>query len=48
MPAMTARTTLRMAPPPMRLPVWDHCDRNLFAGDVAELHRFWAGRTVTS
>jgi lysozyme len=26
----------------------DHCDRNLFAGDVAALHQFWIGRTVTS
>jgi lysozyme len=21
-----------------------HCDRNLFAGDAAELYRFWTGR----
>jgi lysozyme len=21
-----------------------HCDRNLFAGDAAALHRYWAGR----
>ena len=26
----------------------DRCDRNLFAGDVAALHRYWGGRTVTS
>jgi lysozyme len=26
----------------------DHCDRNLFAGDAAALHRFWTGRVVTS
>ena len=23
-----------------------HCDRNLFAGDAAALHRFWNGRTA--
>jgi lysozyme len=26
----------------------DRCDRNLFAGDVTALHRYWGGRTVTS
>jgi lysozyme len=26
----------------------DRCDRNLFAGDVAGLQRFWGGRAVTA
>jgi lysozyme len=26
----------------------DRCDRNLFAGDAAALHRYWGGKTVTS
>jgi lysozyme len=26
----------------------DRCDRNLFAGDVSSLYRFWSGRAVTA